>query len=497
MDSYDAIIYGSDISTLVSALYLAKNKKKVLLVDNKKRVGDYDNHLYLRRFEIEDNIDSLVFDINNKKIGIGKVLNELGIEQDFVSNKEILHVISSSKNIDYTIPVGIENFVKKIESYIPGSTKYLKTFFLLALECDEAMNYIIKNNGNYEYKDMKKRYPNFVKVVGRNVSNVLDYLSIPIDIQEVINIFWIYFNCSETEVSFIDYAIFVYQFISYNNQIPKEGMEVFITKLLKKYLEYKGDYINNVTINKIITLDKEINGVLINDKIYYTKNFITSVNPSYIYNELVDKNDLDRNALKLCNKRLLTGRRFTIYLGLNRSVKELGIDSYKYLINHSLDSDVEYKRMTSINHDTCIVTVPDMLFEREDDGTSSMIFNTSFMGDVFFRSIDQDNYETAKEDIANNLIVAFETKTGIKISDYIEEIKVFTPLDYEIKYGDSTWGGYKLKGADSSIYRYLNRGNEEFIKGLKICGKYGIFGGLDNGLILSGYYEALRVLNGD
>ena len=35
--------------------------------------------------------------------------------------------------------------------------------------------------------------------------------------------------------------------------------------------------------------------VLINDKIYYTKNFITSVNPSYIYNELVDKEFLILN----------------------------------------------------------------------------------------------------------------------------------------------------------------------------------------------------------
>jgi hypothetical protein len=50
---------------------------------------------------------------------------------------------------------------------------------------------------------------------------------------------------------------------------------------------------------------------------------------------------------------------------------------------------------------------------------------------------------------------------------------------------------------DSLLFRYLNEYKEEYIKGLKFCGKYGVFGGLDSSLILSGYYEAEKVLNGD
>ena len=102
-----------------------------------------------------------------------------------------------------------------------------------------------------------------------------------------------------------------------------------------------------------------------------------------------------------------------------------------------------------------------------------------------------------KEDIANNLINAFEERTGINIKDYIEEIKIYTPLDYEIKYKDSVGYGYKIKGMDSLLFRYLNEDKEEYIKGLKICGKYGVYGGLDSSLILSGYYEAMKVLKGE
>ena len=497
MDSYDAIIYGNDLSTMVCALYLAKHKKHVLLIDNKRRVGDCDNNVTLRRFTIEDNTNTLVFDPKNKEDKITKIFNELGIKADFTCSKELVHLISDNKKINYVFPIGIDNFIRQVESYIPGSSEHLKTFFALAKECYEATEFIINNKGNYDYKSVKKQYPNFAKVLGKNVSNILDYLNIPIDVQEIINIFWIYFGTTETEISFVDYSSFMYQYINTNNQIPALGLENLYTSMLKEYMLHKGEYINNITINKVVTLDGQVNGVLIDDKIYYTKNFITSLNPSYVYNELIEKSELNRNALKLCNKRILTGRRYTLYLGLNRSTQELGITSYKYILNNTLDTDVEYKKMSYINHDNVFVTVPSLLDNKKEDGTSIIIMETMFMNESFFQYVDGDNYLSIKDDIANNLINAFEERTSIDIKEYIEEIKSFTPLDYEIKYKDSVSYGYKIKGMDSLLFRYLNQYKEEYIKGLKICGKYGIFGGLDTGLILSGYHEAEKVLNGE
>ena len=153
--------------------------------------------------------------------------------------------------------------------------------------------------------------------------------------------------------------------------------------------------------------------------------------------------------------------------------------------------------MCYLNHDNVFVTIPNLLSNKKEDGTSTIIMETMFMNDTFFQYVDGDNYLSIKEDIANNLIQAFEERTGINIKEYIEEFKVFTPLDYEIKYKDSVSYGYKIKGMDSILFRYINQDKEEYIKGLKICGKYGIFGGLDTSLILSGYHEAWKVLNGD
>ena len=497
MDSYDAIIYGNDLSTMICALYLAKHKKHVLLIDNKRRVGDNDNKAILRRFTIEDNTNTLVFNPNNKEDKITKILNELGIKTDFICSRELVHLLSDSKHINYVFPVGIDNFIRQIESYIPGSTEHLKEFFTLAKECLDASEFIMNNKSSYDYKSIKKEYPNFVKVLGKNVSNILDYLNMPIDVQEVLNTFWIYFGTTETEISFVDYSTFLYNYISYNNQVPSLGLENFYTTLLKEYMLNKGEYINNIVIDKIITLDNEVNGVLIDDKMYYTKKLITSINPSYIYNELIEKSEVNKKALKLCNKRILTGRKYTLYLGLNRSTQELGITNYKYILNNTLDTDVEYKKMTYINHNNVIVTIPNLLNNTKEDGTSTIIMDTMFMNDSFFQYVDGDNYLSIKDDIANNLINAFEERTGINIKDYIEEIKIYTPLDYEIKYKDSVGYGYKIKGMDSLLFRYLNEDKEEYIKGLKICGKYGVYGGLDSSLILSGYYEAMKVLKGE
>ena len=50
MDSYDAIIYGNDIHSLITALLILKKEKRVLLVNQNNRVGNFTEYYQRRRF---------------------------------------------------------------------------------------------------------------------------------------------------------------------------------------------------------------------------------------------------------------------------------------------------------------------------------------------------------------------------------------------------------------------------------------------------------------
>lgn len=488
MDSYDAIIYGNDLSALITAYLILKKEKRVLLADPNERVGNFTDYYQKRRFTFNNIYNTLSFDSNDKDDLVSNIIQELNIDTSFVSDNKLAHIISINKenNIkkEYILPVGIDDFSNKIEEYIPGSKNSIIDFFSLAEECDTAIKYFLTYG--IDEKEMKERFPNFVRVINKSVSEVLDYLKIPIEAQEILNFCWVYFSTSETDLAFIDYASFMYNLVKNNIKVPTKNYEELSFEIFKKYLNGGGNYINNVTLNKIICLNKEVTGAIFNNEIYYTSNLITSLNPSKIYNSLIEKSEVPKEALRLCNKRVYDGSPFTIFLGLNRTAEELKLDSSKYFIWNNMDSDVEYNKMSSINNDNSIVTIQN--YYRPDvspEGTSIISIESYFFKNSFEEYLSCDNYKNSIADITNNLITAFEEKTGIRIRDYIEEMQVITPIDYYIKYKDSSYFGYKLKPLDNTIMRYKNRIEEEYIKGLLFHGKYGIFGGTFNNMLLT------------
>ena len=454
MDSYDAIVYGNDINSLITALFILKKEKRVLLANPDRRVGNFTDTYLKRRFTFSKIYNTFTFDDEDNADLINKTLKELNIETTYLSDNNLHHIIAISKDNslkkEYLLPVGIDNFIEKVEEYVPGSKTSVQEFFNIAEECQQAIKHIIQYD--IDNKEVKEKFPNFVKVINRSVSEILDYLDMPISAQEIINSCWIYFATSETELSFIEYASFMYNLVSNNIKIPSEGFEIFAYKIFQEYLKLGGNYINDVEINKIITLEHEVTGVLLNKEIYYTSNFITNINPSKVYNGLIEIDEVPREALQLCNKRVSDGSPFTIYLGLNRTPKELGLDCSKYLIYNTLDSDVEYNKMSTINNNNSVVTVNNLYDSNiSPKGTTFMTFETYFYNEIFENYTSYDNYSDCVDDITNNLITAFEEKTGIRIRDYIEEIQVVTPIDYLRKYKDASYFGYKLKTLDNTL----------------------------------------------
>lgn len=76
--------------------------------------------------------------------------------------------------------------------------------------------------------------------------------------------------------------------------------------------------------------------------------------------------------------------------------------------------------------------------------------------------------------IAKKLISVFEKRTKVRITDYIEEIEIVTPVDNIVTSDlpDGASFGYKLKGLDNILPRILNRCNENYVEGLFVCGGF-------------------------
>lgn len=130
-------------------------------------------------------------------------------------------------------------------------------------------------------------------------------------------------------------------------------------------------------------------------------------------------------------------------------------------------------------------------------GTTLLTLNTYFFDEVFEKYLNANEYFDMKEEIASNLINAFEETTGICIKNYIEEIEISTPLTFarHSNYLLTFSYGYKLNSNDNFLSRIMNVNNEVYIKGLRFCGGFADGGIGFTETYLSGYRVAKLTLN--
>ena len=77
MDSYDAIIYGNDIHSLITALLILKKEKRVLLVNQNDRVGNFTEYYQRRRFTFNNIYNTLSFASEDNNDMINRLIKEL------------------------------------------------------------------------------------------------------------------------------------------------------------------------------------------------------------------------------------------------------------------------------------------------------------------------------------------------------------------------------------------------------------------------------------
>lgn len=501
MKKYDSIVIGAGNSGLVSALRLVKSGKKVLVLESNSLPGGFATSFTRGRFEFETSLNGLLDYGTKENPGtIFSLFQDFGIEDkiSFSRVPEAYHVYSLNTNEDYKMPFGIPNFIEQLEEYVPNSRNSVENFFELALECRNAMQYITQNSENVDESILLQEYPQFFKVCEGSVSKVLDSLHVPSKAQEIITSYWTYFGSPSSALSFAHFASIFYTFIEKGILIPKKTSHDISLTLAEEIEKGKGEIKYLSTVKSILFEEEKIAGVcLTNGKKYYADHIICAISPTKVYGTMIPSNKLPVKATKLTNSRVLGLRGFSIYLGLNQSAKDLGLNDYAYFIYHSLDSNKEYELMNSLQNTSSVAVVmnnadPSCSFK----GTCILKITSFFSGDDLSKSLTYENYFAWKEKYAACIIDAFEDATGILIKPYIEEIEIASPVTFA-RYSQHPGGvicGYKATGLDNLLPRIANETNENYIPNLRFCGGFSTYMAGYHSTYLSGNRAAFQTL---
>ena len=489
MKKYDVVIIGAGNGGLAAAIRVLQKGFSCLVLEKHNLPGGFATSFVRGRFEFEASLHELNdFGTKDNAGEVRDLFDALGVTDkiEWMQIPEAYRVIVKSEKLDATMPFGVEEFIAKMESYVPGSTPSMRKFFDLAEEIRLAQAYSSSVNGKTDPKVMVKKYGNFVRCGSYSVNEVLRTLKMPQKAIDILSAYWCYLGAHLEDMSFVHYASMVNRYIRRGASMPKMRSHEISLAMVERILELGGDVLFNTEAVKILQDEKDggVAGVLLDDGTEIkTRHVVANCAPHLVFGKMMDK--VAEADVRATNARKFAGRGFTMFLGLNRSADELGIENHNYFLYDTSDSVAQYERMKKIDTNTVQATVclNRAYPECSPEGTCMMYFTTLYMSDDWANVKAQDYFKT-KDRVAEMMIRRFEKDTGSKIRDSIEEISVATPMTYA-RYCGHPQGviyGYESQYWDGLMPRLQMMAEDHTVRGLRFAGGYS--------MRLSGYSSA-------
>ena len=400
MKKYDAVVIGAGNGGLVAAIRLLQGGAKTLLVEKHNLPGGFATSFRRGRFEFEASLHELNdFGTADNAGDVRVLFDELGVTDkiEWTQIPEAYRVIARAEKLDATMPFGVQAFIDKMESYVPGSRASMVKFFDLAEEIRLAQAYSSSVNGNTDPKYMVKNYGNFVRCGSYSVNEVLDTLKMPKKAKDILNAYWCYLGAHCDDLSFLHYASMVNRYIKRGASMPKMRSHEISLALTERIRELGGDVLFNTEAVKILTDEKDggVSGVVLDDGTpIQTRHVVANCAPHLVFGKMMDK--APEAEVRATNARKFSGRGFSMFLGLDADADELGVENHNYFLYDTADSAAQYERMRTIkdNEVQATVCLNRAYPECSPKGTCMMYFTTLYMSDDWGNVKAEDYFRT-------------------------------------------------------------------------------------------------------
>jgi phytoene dehydrogenase-like protein len=180
-------------------------------------------------------------------------------------------------------------------------------------------------------------------------------------------------------------------------------------------------------------------------------------------------------AFQECNARVNGVSGFVVYMGLDATLEELGLNEYSYFVYANMNTDEMYDTFKTLDapKGQATLCLNNALPDCSPPGTSIVSITTLYRPGAW-KHVSPQDYVRVKNKIASDLIAHFEQATGASIREHIEEFEVATPQTYARYTGsyNGTIYGYEPEPWDSLMPRMMTMQDDVPFEGLEFCGGY-------------------------
>ena len=441
------------------------------------------------RFEFEPSLHELAGIGTPEEPGsIEDMFNRMGAEVDWYKDNSTFRLIVPAKDgdkdafinengvnvtVDARMPVGFENFARKLDELVPGSYDSCMAAFDLSERMLKAFD-LLEDLGNpASIAKLIKEVPDFMRMTSHTLNEGLDALGMPKKAQDIFSTYWCYMGSPGSRFDFLYYMAVLHSYVKSGTGIPhlrSHEMSLAIDKVIR---DNGGDIWYNSEVTKILMKDGKPAGVVINgEKEVYGKHFICNSYPHKVWTELFDKEDVPEKQLKMLNSRNLAATLTTVYLGMNVTKEQLGITDYSVFIAPDSDSDKQFAVCNDFFSGFCTINcLNEIIPDCTPEGTCQLFLTSMTFGDVM-RDVKPEDYKKFKTKVAEDMIETCEKALNISIKPYIEEIEIALPPTFA-RYLNTPLGtpyGFFLDKWDSMIPRTIQYIKDQPFDNFLFCG---------------------------
>jgi prolycopene isomerase len=356
----------------------------------------------------------------------------------------------------------------------------MRKFIGLCVECAMAFGYLQQTNEKFDPAYVEENFPNFLQVVTLTMDEVFDALEFPKEVKINLSTYWSYLGMPADKGDFMLYCMALLGYLTNGAYVmPLRSHEVSAL-MEKKIVDNGGQIWFNTRVEKIIIEDGRAAGVVTSNGEVRAKEVIANCSPHVVFGSMIDKKYVPETEIRLANARHYDFSVSIVYLGLNKSMEELGLKDYTIFFQDWVESGKSFdslKRMKD-NHNVVSTLLNAAVADASPPGTCLLSLTIGALEDAW-SNIKPEDYVKVKNQFALQTIETFEKATGCKIQDAIEEFEMATPVTLS-RYMYTPQGniyGYLMYGWDGVIARRLTIVEDNSrIPGLRFAGAHGYMG---------------------
>ncbi|MFX0153415.1 MAG: phytoene desaturase family protein [Candidatus Hodarchaeota archaeon] len=494
VDTYPIIIIGAGLGGLGAACQLASLGKKVLLLEKHNVPGGFASSFVRGRFEFESALHELS-DIGTaeNKGSLYRFLERVGVIPDKIEFKQIPEFYRSvfMDGYDVTLPIGLEDYTEKLTELFPSDRKGIEEFIDVCEKVLDGIMFMVKRRGKYTPAEMLKEHPWLVRVSGLTLLELLKRFFTNKRLIAIVSQLWGYLGVPPSRLNAYGYTAMLITFLKWGAVYPVGRSHALTTAIVKTLEELGCEIRFNALVNRILVQNGRTIGVeLLNGDVYRCKAVISNVNPICTTMKMLPKDVVPDAYKKEIYAPEIGPSAFSVYLGLNASHKDLGLNAHEMAISETDDMDIAYETFTRIEPPKYLVAgcYNHVYEDISPPGTTQLCLTTLQMGKLW-QSISPDQYYKVKDYIADKMVDLVEQTICPNVREYIEVAEAATPLTY-YRYSKNLEGaiyGYTQDLLNGPTLRLKSRGP---IPGLYQCGAWTNVGGGFSASLLSGRIAA-------